>query len=103
MLGDPAGGTDVGHQLALAAATPMLGRFGAFGELAGLVIPGQRSDIFASLGVTYNPDRAHVFDLGFVVGLNDDAPDLMLVFGLTTNLGYLGRARKTAATLDQGP
>lgn len=88
ILGDPLGGTDVGHSLALASTIPMQGRFGAFGELAAILIPDQDVEqVFTTFGVTYNPHASLVFDLGLALGLNDEAPDYRLVIGFTRNLG----------------
>ncbi len=89
VLGDPSGGTDVAHGLALATSTPISGNIGAFGELAGVFIPEQDDEqVFTTLGFTFNPRASLVFDLGVVIGLSDDAPDFQLVFGMTRNFGH---------------
>jgi len=88
VLGEPSGGTVVGHAVALASTTPLVGRFAGFGEIAGVFLPELDFEpIFSTLGVTYNPRRFLVFDVGVAIGLNEDAPDLRVVVGLTENLG----------------
>ena len=85
---DAAGGSNVAHSLALAAATPMFGRFGAFGEIAGVVVPETNSEsYFSTVGITYNPRASLVFDLGLLTGWNDEAPDTQIYIGFTHNLG----------------
>jgi hypothetical protein len=88
LFGDPGGGTDVGHQLALAGTTPHADGFAGFGELAALFVPEEDVEVvLATFGAAYTPHPDTIFDAGFVLGLSDDAPDLQLVFGVTQNLG----------------
>ncbi len=92
LLGEPSGGFDIGHSLALLSTTPMFGRFAAFGELTAIVIPEQdESQLFSTVALTFNPSDTLVLDLGVVVGFTDDSPDFQLVFGLTQLLGPSGR------------
>lgn len=89
VIGDPTGGNDIAHGLALATSTPLSGNMGAFGELAGVFIPEQDDEqVFTTLGVTYSPLASMVFDFGVVIGLSDDAPDFQLVVGMTRNFGH---------------
>lgn len=90
VLGDPSGGTDIAHSLAIASTTPKFGRFGAFGELAGVFIPEQDDEqVFTTLGLTFTPRATLAYDVGIVIGLSDDAPDFQLVFGVTHNFGHM--------------
>ncbi len=93
LLGDPSeSGTDVGHSLAFAAASPVRGRFATFGEIAGLLVPEEDAEQYlATFGVTYNPSTFLVFDAGISVGLNDEAPDAVFLIGFTENLGRIRR------------
>lgn len=79
---------DVGHSLALAGSVPVADEFGAFGEVATQWIPEQDSHtLFTTLGMTFSPLASMTFDAGVVIGLNEEAPDFRIVFGLTRNLG----------------
>lgn len=96
-LGSPGGrGIALGHDGALAAAGAIEQRWGWFGELAGRFVDELHHDsVFVTAGATYAPKDSMVFDAGVVVGLSDDAPDLMFVFGMTHNLGSIfGSARQ---------
>jgi len=87
-LGDPSGGADLGQSLALSSSTPKFDDFSFFGEVAGVWVPEQDTEqLFSMVGLTYNPRPDYVFDCGVLVGLNQDAPDLQFVIGLTQNLG----------------
>jgi hypothetical protein len=89
LLGDPDGGADVGHVLALLGVTPFRGRWSAFGELGAVVVPERDSEqVLLTLGATYNPECYLVLDFGVALGLTDDAPDFALVLGLTENVGH---------------
>lgn len=88
VLGDPTGGADVGHSLALASGTPAWGRLAGFAEVAGVFVPEQKTDeVFTTLGATWSASHLLVLDAGVVLGLSDDAPDFQVVFGLTHNFG----------------
>ena len=90
VLGDPAGGTDAAHVLALAGGRSIGGSWGAALELAGLFAPEDDDSVYL---VTANLTRAlHpwlVFDVGVSAGLESDDPDPALLVGLTRNLGPL--------------
>lgn len=93
LLGDPTGGTDLSHSLALAVGRTLAGRIGAFGELAGVMVPDEDATrSFTTLGLTYTPRPSLVLDLSVVVGLDRDVPDLQVQVGFTRNFGQvLGR------------
>lgn len=83
-------GPDVGHAVALSAASPFVGRASFFGEVVQAWVPEQDfAPAFATLGVAWNPCRLLVLDVGCVLALNDDVPGFQLVFGLTENLGRI--------------
>lgn len=91
LLGEP-DGSGVDHQtnLALALDRPVGGGAGVFGELNLALTPERDNEaLFTILGGTWSPTPGLVFDTGILVGLNDDAPDFALVFGLTRNLGRI--------------
>ncbi len=95
LRGDPTGpGIDPGFSLALAGGTPPLGDWSGFGELAGVFVPARDLDsVFMTLGGVYQVIPELAFDVGLVIGLSNDAPDLALVFGFTRNFGDLVRLR----------
>jgi hypothetical protein len=101
VLGDPDhSAVEIRHSLALAASHPIGERFGGFGELAFLLTPEVDDEqLLLTLGGTFAPVSWRVFDVGVAIGLSEDAPDLVLLFGLTENLGALlgPRARLPAA------
>lgn len=90
ILGNPTGGTDLEHTLALAGATTLGQRWGAFGEAAA-VLDHERDveDYLLTVGGTYALSPSLVFDVGATFGINDEAPDFQILFGFTTNLGAL--------------
>jgi hypothetical protein len=70
------------------------GRLGGFAEIATLIEPEPEASIsFATLGLTYNPGGLLVFDAGLAIGLDEEAPDLVLLFGFTQNLGRIRGTR----------
>lgn len=75
-----------------------------FSELAGVFTPDQDFEsVFTTLGGTWSPSPGLVLDVGFVVGLSNDAPDFQFVIGFTRNLGPLaGRASRAGAVVVQG-
>ena len=89
LLGEPDGsGLDHRELLALSAARAMDPETALFGELAGVFTP-ERDDeqVLAIGGMTWSPAPGFVLDLGGLVGLSSDAPDLQLFLGFTRNLG----------------
>ena len=95
LLGDPSGGADLGQSLALSSSTPKINDLSFFGEVAGVWIPEQDTEqLFSIVGLTFNPRPSCVFDCGVLIGLNQDAPDLQFVVGLTQNLGSARALRR---------
>jgi len=91
-LGDPTGGTDLGHTLALAGSLPPLGKLGGFGELSMRYVRPLDDEVLSWLmGATYTVSPSLVFDAAVAFGLTSDAPDAVLIFGLTRNFGRVGR------------
>jgi hypothetical protein len=87
-LGDPAGGTDLGHGLALAAGRTLVDKFGLTAELAGVFVPEQDLDlVFTTLSANYAVADWLVLDAGVVLGLSEEAPATRLVIGFTQNFG----------------
>lgn len=82
-------GIDVQHGLALAAARALDEQFSVFGEVASTLLPEQPDATFLTAGGSYAVSDSLVFDAGFQLGLNDDAPDFALLFGVTSNLGTI--------------
>jgi len=92
LLGEPGGGADLGHRLALLGSRFVAREVAVFGELAALLVPEQDDErVLASAGVTWNPTRYVVWDLALITGLSPDAPDWELALGFTQNLGRFRR------------
>lgn len=90
LLGEDGSGIDVRHDLAAAVSGKIDGPWGWIGELAGTFVRERDDDsVFATAALTYTPRADLVFDAGLVRGITSDAPDWMLVFGVTHNLGLL--------------
>lgn len=90
VLGDPDGGTELEHAVALASSTSVVRDVSVFGELAAVVDNGfDQEPVFATLGATYALDASLVFDVAVVLGLSGDAPDFQVLVGLTQNFGAL--------------
>ena len=91
LLGSPeAGDIDIQHTGALAGVLNLDDRWNALGELAFQYVP-ETSDgpIVLNLAALYDLADTIRLDAGAVLGLNDDAPDFALRFGVVTNLGIL--------------
>jgi len=90
LLGEPGSGVDLRHDLAAAVSGKIDAQWGWVGELAGIFVPEWDYDaVFATGAFTYSPRPDLVFDVGLVRGLSSDAPDWVLQFGVTHNLGVL--------------
>ena len=88
LLGDPDGpGTDLQHGVAIAASHPLSSRLAAFAEVAGVFASEGPTPVFITLGLATSFTPSFAFDMGLAVGLNDDAPDLQFLVGMTVNLG----------------
>lgn len=91
IVGDPRrrSDTDLQHVVALALSQPVGEDLSAFGELAR-IDPGIRSDyLLGTFGLAHRAHAGLVVDGAISVGLDDDAPDLVFLVGLTTQLGRL--------------
>ena len=89
ILGDPAGGTDIGNSFAFAAGQALGEGIGAFAEVVFRFVPENDLDqYFTTLGATYAVSPALVLDVAVLLGL-DDAPDFQLLVGFTHNFGRL--------------
>ena len=88
-LGDPdGGGFDTQHALALVAGLPVADGVDVFTELAGVWTPARGHDPTVNTwAVTWREQPWRVWDAGFALGLDDDAPDRAVFVGLTVNLG----------------
>jgi len=93
LVSDPTDkGVDTGVSLAFEGNRLIKGKWGGYGELAGQFLPAQDYEpIFTYFGGYYDFAQWMVFDFGFLVGLNNDAPDFALTFGLTRNFGRPSR------------
>ncbi|MCP3916639.1 MAG: hypothetical protein GY711_13870 [bacterium] len=92
-LGDPDGDADVQNALAGAAAYALDDETTLFGELAEIFGPEDVDPIFTTLGVAHALEPNVIVDVAVAVGLNDDAADAVLLFGVTTNAGRLQSMR----------
>lgn len=85
-----AGDLDAEHTLAIAAYLPVSAGWTALVELAGTHRPELDTEpITANGSLLYNITDALLFDVGVQVGLNDDAPDAVVVAGVSTNIGRI--------------
>ncbi|MFT7480697.1 MAG: hypothetical protein ACI80N_004012 [Gammaproteobacteria bacterium] len=96
LLGEVDNGTvDVQHALAMVATRSLDRGLEAFGEGTYLWTPEQDDEqLFATLGVTYARTPALIFDASIRFGITPDAPDFIVLVGLTQNYGQRqGRSR----------
>ncbi len=97
VLGDPRGGTLIGHTVAVAGSQTVADSVAAFGEFAAILVPEADVDILlATLGGTYTHSASQVFDAALVIGLSEDAPDLQMLIGFTHNFGRSSRRASPA-------
>lgn len=90
LIGDPGGGTAWQTAGSFTVGAPVEEDVAGFGEVAVSVIPEfDDEQVFGIVGVQWERAPGQVFDLGFEVGLSEDAPDFQVYFGTTTNLGRL--------------
>lgn len=89
VIGQPLGGTEIEHGLAAVLLKPIEdSRITVGAETALLLRPESDIEIFQVTGnVRYFLDDATAFDAGLTVGLTDEAPDAVLLFGVTHNFG----------------
>lgn len=93
-------GFDAQHFFAVASGAPLAGALAAYGELVWSEIP--ELDLqggFVQTGVYYEANPTLVYDLGVAVGFGPDkTADAALLFGLTKNLGAVGRSEQVPGT-----
>jgi hypothetical protein len=93
-LGDPAGGTQFGFSAALAASSPIGGKNTGFVEFANVSVPDWGTEQYwATVGMSHPWSDQWIGDLGFSVGLNDEAPDWQILIGFTRTLGRTSAVR----------
>ncbi len=93
LLGEPEGGTSVGHGFALAASRPLTEELGAFVEVASVLVPEQDADsTFTTAGLTYAVSEYLVLDAGVLMGLSN-GPEPALLVGFTRSIGAAGGGR----------
>lgn len=91
VLGDPASpSTDSQHLLAIAASHSLQEKVGIYAELASFFGTDGGAPLITTLGATYLVASSFVLDVGASFGLNGDAADFQLLFGLTVNFGGPG-------------
>lgn len=84
------GDLNIEHTASLAMTLPLAERWYGLAELgASYDVEASRGPVVANLAAIYDFTDTLVFDAGILFGLNDDAPDLALFAGFTTNLGIL--------------
>ncbi len=88
-LGSPGSdGSDIRHDFAAAGTVAVAQNLDLYGELAAIFVPEYDFDaLIATFGGNFVLGPATVFDAGFRVGLTDDAPDFVLLAGITHNFG----------------
>jgi len=92
VIGEPSrADTDLSHRLALAGTYRFEPETLAFGEISRLHAAFGPDPMIALGGVARTVSESLVIDVALALGVNDDAPDAMLLVGLTTNLGRLRR------------
>lgn len=91
LAGRPVSGFDTNNTLALAAAHPLKGKWGAVYEAWGQTELNAVNPAFASnlVGFTYNLSERTVFDSGVDLGITPDAPRARLLLGVTYAIGNL--------------
>ena len=89
VVGDPDGGADRQNALALSATYALEERHAIFTEVAQIHHTDGPDPLFTTIGFAYYLFPGTALDFGVAVGLNDDAPDAVLQFGVTTNVGHV--------------
>lgn len=93
-------GFDAQHFFAFATGVPLSGPLAAYGEVVWSAI--HELDLqggFVQTGVYYEAGPSLVYDVGIAVGYGPDrTADAALVFGLTKNLGHVGRHPHVSGT-----
>lgn len=90
LIGDPGGGSAWQTAGSFTVGAPVEDEVSGFGEVAVSLIPEfDDEQVFGIVGIQWERAPGQVFDLGFEIGLSQDAPDFQVFFGTTTNLGKL--------------
>jgi len=85
-----AGDLDTQHTLAVAGSMELVDRWHGVLELATSTFTETDVDpMSANAALMFEVTESLLFDIGLQVGLNDDAPDLVVVGGFTTNIGRI--------------
>jgi hypothetical protein len=79
--------TDLQHLFALAATKPVQNDRALFAELSYVDVPFGRDPLQVLLGGAQQARAGFVYDVALSIGLNEEAPDLVVLFGITTSLG----------------
>ena len=86
------GNVDIQHLFAIVADFPIDGELAAFNELACIWIPEQDEEQLSYLGgLRFLMSPSTVFDGAISLGLTDDAPGFVLLFGVTHSIGRVVR------------
>lgn len=88
-IGTPvAGDLNAQHTLAVSGYLPLMDRWSGVAELATIIdVESSVEPMFVNAAVMYEVTESLLFDVGVQLGLNDDAPDVVLFGGFTTNIG----------------
>lgn len=88
LLGEPGGGTEVEHGLALAFGPEVADGWLGVSELAAQLRPeSSYESAFVTLGAAHAVDPSLVLDASVVLGLSEDAPDFVFQIGFTQSFG----------------
>lgn len=84
------GDLDTQHTVAVAGTLALMDRWSVIGEFAASTFTETDIDpMSANAALLFEVTENLLFDMGVQVGLNDDAPDLVLIGGVTTNIGRI--------------
>ena len=80
-------GADFEHFLGVSAAGPLGERLGAFGELVRTIDEAGTDPTSAQVGLEWSASERTLLDASFEAGLDADAPDWCVRFGVTLGFG----------------
>lgn len=84
------GDLDTQHTIAVSGTLELMDRWSVIGEFAASTFTETDLDpMSANAALLFEVTENLLFDMGLQVGLNDDAPDLVLIGGVTTNFGRI--------------
>lgn len=88
VIGEPRDAdTDLQHLFAVAASESLRSDLVVFGELSKLHAAFGEDPLQGLVGIAKQARPGLVYDAAVSVGLNEDAPDFVLLLGLSTNIG----------------